>query len=232
MVDAPRRLVRAVHDHARQHGRERRAAVHPAVARRRPVGARVGGRLVRADVRDVHAHGRQARGLLRPPAALHHRPGDLHARVARLRSRAERRVPHRRTHRPGSRRGDHEPRDARDHHRDVPAASAGDGHRHLGRRLRDGPRHRPAPRRADHRPHRLELDLLRQRPGRHPRHRRRPLGHRREPRHVARAAPRPAGPRDVGRRPLRPHVRPHRGELVRLDVDTHPRAASPSPRSR
>ena len=183
----------------------------------------MGRRLLRADVRDVHAHGRQARGLLRPAPALHHRPGDLHARVARLRARAERRLPHRRPRRAGPRRGDHEPGDARDHHRDVPASSAGDGDRHLGRRLGDGARHRPAARRADHRPHRLELDLLRQRPGRRARHHRRPLGDRREPRHLARAASRPAGAGDVGGRPLRAHVRADRGQLVRLDVAAHPR---------
>ncbi len=217
------RLVRAVHDHARQHGGERRAAVDPEVARRRSVRARVGRRLLRADVRDLHAHGRQARGLLRPAPALHHRAGDLHARVAGLRARAECQLPHRRTRRAGPRRGGHEPGDARDHHRDVPASSAWDGHRHLGRRLGDGSGHRPAARRADHRPHRLELDLLRQRSGGRARDDRRALGDRREPRHLARAAARLAGAGDLRGRALRTHLRADRGQHLRLDIASDPR---------
>ena len=88
------------------------------------------------------------------------------ARLARLRARAERGRPDRRARRPGRRRGDDEPGDALDHHRDLPAAAARHGDRHLGRRLGAGARDRPARRRPDHRAHRLELDLLHQRPDR------------------------------------------------------------------
>ena len=56
-------------------------------------------------------------------------------------------LPDRRAHRPGRRRRDHEPGHAEHHHRDLPAAAARDGDRHLGRRLGDGARDRPARRR-------------------------------------------------------------------------------------
>ena len=100
------------------------------------VGARVGGRRLRADVRRVHAHRRQARRLRRSPADLHGRPRRLHRRESRVRSRAERRLPDRRASRPGPRRCADEPGDALDHHGDVPAARARQGDRHLGRRVR------------------------------------------------------------------------------------------------
>ena len=64
-----------------------------------------------------------------------------------LRLREQRRRADRRARRPGRRRGADEPGDAVDHHRDVPAAAARDGDRHLGGRLRDGARDRPARRR-------------------------------------------------------------------------------------
>ena len=68
--------------------------------------------------------------------------------------------------RPGRRRGADEPGDAVDHRRDLPAAAARDGDRHLGRRLRARARDRPARRRPAHRAPELALDLLHQRPGR------------------------------------------------------------------
>ena len=68
----------------------------------------------------------------------------------------------------------------------------------------------------------LELDLLRQRAGGRARDRGELPLHRRVARRDPRAA-RPPGPRDLGHRPLRAHLRPHRGEHVRLDVDAHPR---------
>ena len=73
---------------------------------------------------------------------------DLHRRVARLRARAERRLPDRRARRPGARRRADEPGDALDHHRDVPAAPARHRDRDLGGRLGDGARDRPARRRV------------------------------------------------------------------------------------
>ena len=54
----------------------------------------------------------------------------------------------RRPRRSGRRRRADESRDALDHHRDVPAAAARHGDRHLGRRLGDGARDRPARRRS------------------------------------------------------------------------------------
>ena len=50
-----------------------------------------------------------------------------------------------------------------------------------------------------------------------------PALHRRVARHVARAAARRARPRHLGGRPLRAHVRVHRGEQLRLDVGADPR---------
>ena len=64
--------------------------------------------------------------------------------------------------------------------------------RHLGRRLRDGARNRATGRRAHHRAHQLELDLLRQRPGRSARHVAGVARDRRVARHLGRAEPRPA----------------------------------------
>ena len=72
----------------------------------------------------------------------------LHALVARLRARDERRHADRRADRPGRRRGAHEPRDALDHRGHVPARSARHGDRHLGRRLGARARDRPARRRS------------------------------------------------------------------------------------
>ena len=92
---------------------------------------------------------------------------DLHRRVPRVRARAERRSPDRRARRAGPRRRADEPGDALDHHRDLRAARARHGDRHLGRRLGDGARDRPARRRPPHRARELELDLLHQRPDRH-----------------------------------------------------------------
>ena len=157
---------RAVHDHARQHRRERGAAVDAAVASHVAVGARVGGGRLRVDVRRVHAHGRQARRLRRSPADLHGRPRRLHRGESRVRSRPERRLPDRSARRAGPGRCADEPGDALDHHGHVPAARARQGDRHLGGRVRDGACDRPARRRTAHRARQLELDLLHQRAGR------------------------------------------------------------------
>ncbi len=131
----------------------------------------------------------------------------------------ERRHADRRADRPGSRRGAHEPGDALDHRGHVCARTARDGDRHLGRRLGARARDRPARRRPSHRARRLELDLLREHPGRDPRDRRELPVHRRVARTTSRSpTARSARPRHVGNRPLCAHVRTDRGEHVRLDV--------------
>ena len=197
VVDAGVGLVRALHDHARQHGRERRAAVDPARPRRRPLGARVDRHRLRADVRVADADRRQARRRLRTPADLRHRDRRLHARVARVRPRELVRDADRRSRPPGRRRRADEPGDALDHRGDVPAARSGarrsgSGPGRLGARARD----RPARRRSLTEHLELELDLLRQRPDRHPRDRRELPLHRRVARRDARERSTcPASPR-------------------------------------
>ena len=114
--------------------------------------ARVGRRRLRADLRRVHAHRRQARRPASAGADLRRRPrrssppSSLACGLA-----GQRDDPDRRARRPGPRRGDDEPGDALDHHRHLPAAAARDGDRHLGRRLGARARDRPARRRPDHR---------------------------------------------------------------------------------
>ena len=118
----------------------------------------------------------------------------------------------------------HEPRDPVDHHGHLPAAAARHGDRDLGRRLGDGARDRAPRRRAHHRALELELDLLHQRPDRDPGDHRHPARRGRVPRHLGRAAARPPRASDLGDRSLRAHLRPDRGEHLRLDVAAHPRA--------
>ena len=79
----------------------------------------------------------------------------------------------------------HESGDAVDHHRDLPAATARDRDRHLGGRLRALARDRADGRRDPDRAHRLELDLLRQHPGRPAGDRRGEAVRRRDERHLA-----------------------------------------------
>ena len=136
------------------------------LARSFALAARVDRRGLRAHLRRVHAHRRQARRPARPAADLHGGARRLHRRLARLRPGDQRRLPDRRARRAGLRRRDDQPGDAVDHRRDVPAQRARQGDRDLGRRLGHGPRDRPARRRTAHRARQLELDLLHQRPDR------------------------------------------------------------------
>ena len=160
-------VVRPLHDHARQHRRERGAAVDRALAAPEGLGARVGRRRLRAHLRRVHAHRRQARRPARAAARCSSSGSSIFTGASLACGLAgERRRPDRRARRPGARRRADEPRDALDHHRHLPAAPARDGDRHLGRRLGARARDRPARRRRDHRAHQLELDLLHQRPDR------------------------------------------------------------------
>jgi MFS family permease len=85
------------------------------------------------------------------------------------------------------------PGDPLDHQRRVRAGGARDRDRDLGGRLRQRARDRAAARRPAHRARRLELDLLRQRPGRRGRLRRLARPDRRVPPGRARRAPRLPG---------------------------------------
>jgi hypothetical protein len=166
VVDARSRRAGAVHDHARQHRRQRRAALDPARSRRQALGARVDRLGLRPYVRGAVAHRWQARRPPRTAPDLRCRPRRLLRLVPCLRARAQRRLPRRGTRRPGRGRRAHEPGHALDHLGRIPASPTRHGDRHLGRRLGDGARDRPARRRAADRARRVELDLLHQRPDR------------------------------------------------------------------
>ena len=173
LVDAGRDVLRPLHDHARQHGRERGAAVHPGRPGRLAVGLEwtvnaytltfavllvTGGRL--GDIfgrrRDVPLRRGRVRGVQRGDRAS--RRSDL----ARRRPRG-----------PGHRRRVHDAGDPVDHHQRLPARGARQGDRHLGRRVRAGARDRPGGGRRAHRVRLLARDLLPQPAGR----RRRGGGH-------------------------------------------------------
>ena len=78
VVDAVRDVLRAVHDHARQHDRERRAADHPARARRVAGQPRVDRERLRGDVRRADPARRQARRPVRAQAHVHGRRRPVH----------------------------------------------------------------------------------------------------------------------------------------------------------
>ena len=150
---------------------------------------------------------------------------DLHGRVALLRPGDERRLADRRAGRAGRRLRAHEPRDPVDHHGHLPAAAARHGDRDLGRSLGDGACDRAPRRRAHHRAlgwswiffinvpigilailvTRLVVD---------------------ESRDTSAGNQRLdlPGLLSSGIAPLRAHLRPDRGEHLRLDVAAHPRA--------
>ena len=120
-----RRRVRALHDHARQHDRERRAPVDPERPWHRHLGARVGLQRLRAHLRRAHAHRRQARRPVRAgagsssSACVIFTVASLFCGLATsagwlIGARG----------RPGRGLRAHEPRDALDHHGHLPAAPA------------------------------------------------------------------------------------------------------------
>ena len=226
MVDARRGRGRAVHDHARQHGRERGAAVDPAGPRHQHLGARVGRERLRPHVRRAASHRREARRHARAAGDLHRRPRCLHRRVTVVRPRGRRGLAHRCAHGAGCRRRADESRDAVDHHRDLPAAAARNRDRHLGRRLRACARDRPDRGRPADGEGQLELDLLHQHSRRRARRDRGAALHRRDEGHVEGAETRLTRPDHLGGRSLRPHLRSDRDERSRLDVDARSRACS------
>ena len=133
--------------------------------------------------------------------------------VARLRPRRQRGRADRRARRAGRRRRADEPRDALDHHRDLPAAAARDGDRDLGRASRRS-RSRSARSSAACSPSTSTGAGSSSSTSRSA-----SLGivaafalHRRVAGHLGRAASRPAGPRHVRGRPVRADLRADRGE--------------------
>ena len=80
-------VLRAVHDHARQHRRERGAAVHPGRPRRHPLRPRVDGQRLHAHLRRPARHRRAAGRHLRPPAHVPVRRRGLRALERRDRPR-------------------------------------------------------------------------------------------------------------------------------------------------
>ena len=88
VVDARRDVLRAVHADARQHGRERRAAIDPEGPRRQPLEPRVGGQRLHAQLRRPARHRRAPRRHLRPPPDVPRRGHDLRAVLGHRRAGA------------------------------------------------------------------------------------------------------------------------------------------------
>ena len=137
-------VLRPVHDHARQHGRERRAAVHPARPRRRPVVARVDDQRLHADASPSCSSPAGASATSSAAGGCSCSASSIFAALQRgHRPRPHRRLARRRPRRAGRRRRAHDAGDAVDHHQRLPAARARQGDRHVGRRVRARAGHRP-----------------------------------------------------------------------------------------
>ena len=168
LVDPRRDVLRAVHDHARQHGRERRAAVDPAGPRtRRSRGLEWTVNAYTLTLRRAARHRRAPRRHLRPPAHVPLRRRRL--RRSRAPSSASRRA--RRGWSPVAPSRASAPRFMMPATLSIitnafPPARARQGDRHLGRRQRPGAGHRPGGRRLPGRERLLAVDLLPQRAGR------------------------------------------------------------------
>ena len=223
---ALRALRRHAHDRARRHGRERCAALDPGGPRVLAVEPRLGRQRLPHRLRRAAAAGRPARRSHLAARRVPRRPGDLHARLDRLRHGAEPGDARRGALRAGRRRRDDLRRDPRDDRHDVPrAARAGEGDRRLRLRRLRRRLDRPARRRRADAVDQLALDLLREHPDRD--HHRRPgdaparegQGHR--PRQRRRRARR--GARHLGAHAARLHDRRPRGR-ARLGRGAHARA--------
>ncbi len=225
MVDARRDVLRAVHDHARQHGRERRAALDPARPRRLDLRPRVDDQRLHALLRGAAGDGRAARRHLRPPPHVPLRRRHLRALLGDRRPRCPPDRPRAEPRRAGRRRGADDAGDALDHHRRLPGPRARQGDGDLGGGLGAGAGRRPGAGRLPHRARHLAGDLLPQHPG----------GGRRRPRlavrgaRVARHDGRPRGRLrrggDADRRPDGADPRPGRGQQLGLGIDRDRRAA-------
>ena len=122
-------------------------------------------------------------GLPRPQTLLHDLRGAVRHQLHAVRPRALAAPAHLLPRSAGSRRRRPPAQRAGHPRRHLPPAQARPGLRRLRHGRRPRPRHRPHPRRLDHRQLQLALDLLHQRPHRHPLplphlpHRRRPAPH-------------------------------------------------------
>ncbi len=218
VVDSDRGLGGDLHAVAGHHGRQRRAAGHPALAALLVLRPAMGRRRLRADARHLPAH----RGLGRRPgraqARVHHWPVRVHDLLRGLRPVHDAAGAEPRAGRAGHRRGDdvrHRPGAAR---AGIPRQGAGDGLwrvRRGHRRRRGG---RAGDRRDHHLRHRLGVDLLRQHPDRHHRgvHRVHPGGGLARPRRHRR---RLGGPRDILRGVVPARVRARAGQRKGLGLD-------------
>ena len=227
MVDARGGLVRPVHDHARQHRRERRAAVDRSAPR--TSGSRELEWVVPATRSPSPPSCSPAASspTSRPPAHLRRRPRRLHASslACGLAGERELLIGARVVQGVGAR--DDEPRDALDHHRDLPAAGS------AARRSASGPasrrwRSRSARSSAACSPSTSTGAGSSSSTSRSASS----ASSRRSLSSTSRGTPRASSgstcpawsPR---RRPLRAHVRADRGEQLRLDVAADPRPLRP-----
>ena len=125
VVDARRDVLRAVHDHARQHRRERRAAVDPARPRTPRISEpRVDDQRLHALLRRPARDRRPARRHLRPPADVPDRRDHLRALLGDRRPRPGPDDADRQPRRPGRRRRADDARDALDHHQRLPGRTS------------------------------------------------------------------------------------------------------------
>ncbi len=211
-------MLRAVHDHARQHGRQRRPAVDPERLERLDLRPRVDDQRLHALLRSAAGDWGAARRHLRPPPYVPLRRCHLHPLLGDGGLRRQLDRPGGQPRRPGRRRGADDAGDALDHHRRLPGQRARQGDGNVGGRLRPGAGRRAGPGRLPHRARQLAGDLLPQHPGRDRRGNRRPV---RGPR-VARHHGRPRGRLRRRRRPDRrvdgADPRPGRGQRLGLGL--------------
>ena len=224
-------MLRAVHDHARQHGRERRPALDPEGPGRLDLRPGVDDQRLHALLRGAAGDRRPARRHLRPPADVPRRRRHLRPLLGDRRPRPERDRAGPQPRGPGRRRGADDAGDALDHHRRLPRPRARQGDGHLGRRLGPGAGGRPGARRLPHRARQLAGDLLHQHPGRDRRRHRDPVRGARVARHLGRARRRLRRRRGADRRPDGARPRPGRGQRLGLGLDRRSSACWRSPRS-